>query len=295
MTKQRKHKTKEKKQIETIKERKSIVEYIVSHKEFIAIILGLFVSAYPIVNTVYKIMYQSKCETFYGLPGKYFDSNVDNRLLYLGCIIILLSISIVPALMKKYGEKRKNSTKGYWVEIFCSIIIGMEIGLFNVYNLIEIMKQTNKTNNFFRTINHWLDNNSYFAITVVVVLGLISVFGITLTDKLKCIKWNWIKNVMCVILSVSLVASVLVMLYGTIFKLSISIEDKTKYEFVTYDAEYVILSSYDEKLLIVPFEIDKNGQYIFKTGQYLFSEPYDGIYQYRDIKYSPRIDLNVER
>ena len=85
--------------------------------------------------------------------------------------------------------------------------------------------------------------------------------------------------------------SVLLMLYGTIFKLSISIENKTKYEFVTYDNdEYVILSSYDEKLLIIPFEINENGHYIFKTDQYLFSERYGGRYQYRDIKYSPKIN-----
>lgn len=292
MARQRKNKTKKSMKKE---EKKSVVEYIVSHKEFITIILGVCASLYPIVNTVYKIIYQSECEKFYGIPGKYFDSNIDNRLLYLCCIIILLLISIVPAFMKKYYEKRDNLTKGYLVEaVFLSVVIGMEIGLFNVYNLIEIMKQTHKTNDFFRLINNWLDNNACVTITIVVVLGSISVLGITLIDKLRCIKWNWIKNVVCAILSISLVASVVVMLYGTMFKLSISIEDKTKYEFVTYDDEYVILSSYDEKILIVPFEIDEKGQYIFKTDQYLFGEQYEGIYQYKDIKYCPRIDLNIK-
>ena len=99
----------------------------------------------------------------------------------------------------------------------------------------------------------------------------------------------------CVILSVSLVASILVMLYGTMFKLSISIEDKTTYSSSYVTNSYLVLSSYDEKILIVPFEIDEKGQYIFKTSQYLFGERYEGIYQYRDIKYSPRIDSNIER
>lgn len=293
MARQRKNRTK--KSMEK-KEKKSIVDYIVSHKEFITIILGLCASIYPIINTVYKIMYQSECENFYGIPGKYFNSNIDNRLLYLCCIIILLLISIVPVFMKNYYEKRENLSKGHLVEaIFLSIVIGMEIGLFNVYNLMEIMKQTYKTNDFFRLINNWLDNNACFTIMLVVVLGSLSVLGITLMDKLKNIKWNWIKNVVCVILSLSLVASVLIMLYGTMFKLSISIEDKTKYEFVTYDEEYVVLSLYNEKNLIVPFEIDEKGQYIFKTSQYLFDEQYEGIYQYRDIKYSPRIDSNIKR
>lgn len=293
MAKQRKNITKKSKEK---KDKKSVVEHIVSHKELITMILGIWALLYPIVNTVYKIMYQGECEKFYGIPGKYFDSKIDNRLLYLCCIIILLMISIMPAFMKKYYEKKENLTKGYLVEaVFLSVVIGMEIGLFNVYNLIEIMKQTHKTNDFFRWINNWLDNHACLTITIVVGLGSISVLGITLIDKVRSIKWNWIKDVVCVILSFSLVASILVMLYGTMFKLSISIEDKTKYEFVTYDDEYVVLSSYDEKILIVPFEIDEKGQYIFKTSQYLFGKRYEGIYQYRDIKYSPRIDSNRER
>lgn len=89
------------------KDKKSVVEHIVSHKGLIKIILGICASLYPIVNTVYKIMYQGECEKFYGIPGKYFDSKIDNRLLYLCCIIILLMISIMPAFMKKYYEKRK--------------------------------------------------------------------------------------------------------------------------------------------------------------------------------------------
>ena len=246
-----------------------------------------------------RIMYQNECEEFYNIPGKYFDSNIDNRLLYLFSIIILLCICIMPAFMKRHYEKKNNLTKGYLVEAaFISIIIGMVIGLFNVYNLIEIMKQTYKTNTFFRPINTWLDDNACFTVTIVMVFGIISILGITLVDKLKCIKWDWVKNVVCAVLTISLVASVLVMLYGTIFKLSISIEDETKYEFVIYnDEEYVILSSYDEKLLMVPFEIDENEQYIFKTNQYLFGKPCEAIYQYRDIKYSPKIkwDINNNR
>ena len=54
-------------------------------------------------------------------------------------------------------------------------------------------------------------------------------------------------------------------------------EDKTKYEYVT-------LALTDKKNLIVSYEIDEKGQYIFKTGQYLFLEQYEGTYQCRDIK-----------
>ena len=82
------------------------------------------------------------------------------------------------------------------------------------------------------------------------------------------------------------------MLYGTIFKLSITIDDKTKYEFVTLkNNEYVVISSYDNKLLVVPFEINEDGLYVFKTKQYCFEESYEGIYEYRNIENSPIIDF----
>ena len=81
------------------KEKKSFDNYIVLCKPIITIILGLFTALYPILNTIYKINYQSKCEKFYCIPGEYFNSNINNALLYLSCIVILVLISIMPAFM----------------------------------------------------------------------------------------------------------------------------------------------------------------------------------------------------
>lgn len=64
---------------------------------------------------------------------------------------------------------------------------------------------------------------------------------------------------------------VVVVALGTIFKISVSVEDQTKYEFIMYDdTEYVILSTKDGCNLIVPFEIDKNGQYILEENEEKF-------------------------
>ncbi len=293
MIMQKKDRTKVKK--ETKIEMKSVIKSIESKRGLFEIISGLLVSLYFAVNFVYKVIYRSECEKFYGLPGKYFDSNVDDRLLYLFCSIIILLMGIVPVLIKRYYEKIENSTKCVVVESAClAILVGMEIGLFNVYNLIEIMQQTYKTSGVMRLINDFLIKNPYMTVIVIVILASISVLGITFLDGLKYMKHKLIKNISCIILWVSLVCSLLLIIYGTFFKFYISIDDKTRYEFVTYDIEYVILSTYDEKVLMVPFEIDENGQYIFKTNHYIFGEPYEGIYQYKNIKYSPKIDKNVE-
>jgi hypothetical protein len=76
------------------------------------------------------------------------------------------------------------------------------------------------------------------------------------------------------------------MLVGTMIKLSISIEDKTRYEFVIYDKEYVVLSSSGDKILVVPFQIDNNGGYMFK-------DSYSGVYEYKNIERCPKIVKNA--
>lgn len=45
--------------------------------------------------------------------------------------------------------------------------------------------------------------------------------------------------------------------------------------------------------MIIPFEIDEKEQYIFKTSQYLFINQDKGLYKYKNIKYSPIVDLNA--
>ena len=83
------------------------------------------------------------------------------------------------------------------------------------------------------------------------------------------------------------------MLVGTMIKLSISIEDKTRYEFVIYDKEYVVLSSSGDKILVVPFQIDNNGGYIFNTKEYMFKDSYSGVYEYINIEICPKIVKNA--
>lgn len=85
------------------------------------------------------------------------------------------------------------------------------------------------------------------------------------------------------------------MIYGTIFKLGISVEDKTKYEVVTIDEEdYVVLSEHDDKILVVLYEVKENGEYIFDTSKYWFYEKYQGIHRYINLKYCPEISKEGE-
>lgn len=56
-----------------------------------------------------------------------------------------------------------------------------------------------------------------------------------------------------------------ILLFGSISQITSTIDQKTKYEFITVDDnEYVILSEYKGKFLVVSFEKDR-GEYIFNT------------------------------
>lgn len=274
----------------------SISEWLFAKKEIIVGIAGGLAALYPIVNFMYNLSYQSKCEGFYGVPGKYFHSTIDNRLLYLACILILIIICATPIIIRKYDEKKQVQVKGSTVYVsFVAAVVGMEIGFLNVYNLLEIMKQTHKTYDWIRSVNNFLDKNATITITVVIVAGTIALLGITLIDKIRAIKWRWIKIVINCVFIFSFAISLLLMIYGTIFKLGISVEDKTKYEVVTIDEEdYVVLSEHDDKILVVLYEVKENGQYIFDTSKYWFYEKYQGTHRYINLKYCPEISKEGE-
>lgn len=273
------------------KTKESIPEWLFAKKEIIIGIAGGLAALYPMVNFMYNLSYQSKCEGFYGVPGKYFHSAIDNSLLYLACILMLIIICATPVIIRKYDEKKQVQVKGSTVYVsFVAVVVGMEIGSLNVYNLLEIMKQTHKTYEWIRSVNNFLDKNATITMTVVIVAGMIALLGITLIDKIRAIKWRWIKIAINCVFIFSFTISLLLMIYGTIFKLGISVEDKTKYEVVTIDEEdYVVLSEHEDKILVVLYEVKVNGQYIFDTSKYWFYEKYQGTHRYINLKYCPEI------
>ena len=75
-----------------------------------------------------------------------------------------------------------------------------------------------------------------------------------------------------------------ILLFGSISQITSTIDQKTKYEFITVDDnEYVILSEYKGKFLVVSFEKDR-GEYIFNTNQYKFINMNQGLITYKDVK-----------
>lgn len=274
------------------KDKTSILEWITSKEKIILGVAGALVAIHPILDFVYNLYYQLECENFYSIPGEYFHSSIDDKLVYLTCILILIVLCTVPFIVRKYDEKKQIQTKGTTAYFsLVAIVLGLLIGIFNVCNLVEIMKRTYKTFDWVRNINDFLNKNATITVTIVIAAGIITWLTITLIDKIGAIKRSLIKNVIIVVFCLSFTTTILLIIYGVFFKLSISIENKTKYEFVTIDEEeYVILSEDDDKYLVVLYDVNENGQYIFDTSKYWFYEKHQGSYQYIDLKDCPKIN-----
>ena len=259
--------------------------------QILAVIVGILTAGYPIVNGAYNIIYQMKCEEFYQVPAKYFNGSINYRLLYLGCILLLSFAFIYPVFIKNSEEKQEKVSKlMIGLSIFLAVLMGMMFGMLNIYNLLYIIKELYDEKSLGIFLIFLLNNYPYLSIFVVIITGLISVVGVTLINEIKSIKVKILKNVILSILMVSLIFSVMLLIYGTIANLQVSPEDKIRYEIVTSNSEnYIVLSEYENKILVVNYEI-KEGQVILKTNEYWCLDKFECTYNYIELSVPPVIE-----
>lgn len=259
-----------------------------SYKKIIFGLAGILVSAYPIVNIVYNALYQIKSEALYGIPGKYFHDSVDNRLMYLGCIVILMGMCAIPVIIKKHDEKslgQKKVSNAY--VYFLSIVLGVPVGVLNVDNWLAIMKHVYKKDSWFGNIVSFLSQNTYIMIFII-ILGSMAVLG--LTYNFQIIKSHFLKEFFIKMFAIAFALSFTLAIGGVVCRLSINLEDQTKYELVVIDKQsYAVLAEDDEKILAVPYIETKDEEFVFDTRKYYFFDKYQGTYQYVYMKNPPQI------
>ena len=252
-----------------------------SYKKIIFGLAGILVSAYPIVNIVYNALYQIKSEALYGIPGKYFHDSVDNRLMYLGCIVILMGMCAIPVIIKKHDEKslgQKKVSNAY--VYFLSIVLGVPVGVLNVDNWLAIMKHVYKKNSWFGNIVSFLSQYTYIMIFII-ILGSMAVLGLT---------YHFLKEFFIKMFAIAFALSFTLAIGGVVCRLSINLEDQTKYELVVIDKQsYAVLAEDDEKILAVPYIETKDEEFVFDTRKYYFFDKYQGTYQYVYMKNPPQI------
>lgn len=259
-----------------------------SYKKIIFGLAGILVSTYPIINIVYNALYQIKSETFYGIPGKYFHDSVDNRLMYLGCIVILVGMCAIPVIIKRHDEKslgQKKVSNAY--VYFLSIVLGILVGVLNVDNWLAIMKRVYKKDNWFGNIVSLLSQNTYIMI-LIIILGSVAILG--LTYNFQIIKSHFLREFFIKMFAIAFALSFTLVIGGVVCRLSINLEDQTKYELVVIDKQsYAVLAEDDEKILAVPYIETKDKDFVFDTRKYYFFDKYQGTYQYVYMKNPPQI------
>lgn len=261
-----------------------------------AICISAVTLFYSIINNVFIIVFRNKCERFYGVPGEYFDAKVDTRLFYLMCVMALLIAAFLPGMMRKNDKKMKNCTiTSYISELILSIYIGLAIGMINIYNLEIIINHLEETSGIIKRIYYYVDFPIIYIIWISVVSSIIVTVGLFISEEVND---KVCKKIFGVIWCVALLICLLVMIYGTAYRLMISIEDKTKYEFVTYGDDpyerYVVLSKMGDERLVVPIELNDKNEYIFKTSTYMLKKSDGAYYEYIDMGKPPIIEKSIE-
>lgn len=260
------------------------------YSQIAAIVIAILTAGYPIVNSIYNMIYQIKCEDYYQIPKKYFNESVNYSLLYLGCIVLVTFAFASPIILKRSEEKRVDTSKLLiGLSILLSLITGMFLGIFNIMNLYIVMHKIYEIGGIGQCIVLWLDYHPYFTIMAVIIAGILSVVGIALVHEIKGLKIKWIRNALLGLLLITLTISSMLMINAVVFQLEVTPEDRIRYEIiVNCDERYVVLSEYEDKVLVVKYE-EEGEQIVFYTNEYCFLDKYECTYNYIELKTNPII------
>lgn len=272
----------------------NILERNGTNLSLIVTIFALFSALREIIHFVCDINYKIKCWNFYGIPEKYFSTSINKNIFYRVLAIALVIIYFVPRIMEKYYIKHNGDDKANTMySIFLSVIIGITMSVFFVHNLYIISNYGE--DQLYQKIRSFSLKYINIISLPILVMSIAAIIRITFPniinwrEKKSRILYNVIVRVEVIVLA----ANIFIIGYGTwtSFILDLNIENKTKYEFVKYECdEYVVLSEYNDKVLLVPFQVDEDGRYIFNTGEYIFKELDSGIFEYRILKCPPDIE-----
>lgn len=255
------------------------MEKIKKNIEFIVGLVGLLGIFYSIIMFIYNNIYQQDCEEFYKIPAKYFEGDLNEKILYIVFIIGLMAILIYPIIARNQDKKENHETKFTLIFYFgYMLIIGAYISVLNVYFLDAILKNI--------SINIFVNENG---IITRVFVCFITYVGLVFLDKINNLKKSKKIVSLFVIICISLDALLLIGSTGCV--LSKSIKDKNNYEIMyVNNKKYVVLSEYDDKILAVPLRIGKDGQYIFSTSKYEFWDRLQGKFKFEKLDKRPKIE-----
>lgn len=258
------------------------MEKIKKNIEFIVGLVGLLGIFYSIIMFIYNNIYQQDCEEFYKISAKYFEGDLNEKILYIVFVIGLMAILIYPIIMRNQDKKENHETKFTLIFYFgYMLIIGAYISALNVHFLDAILKNI--------STNIVVNKNGIITRIVVCFITYVGLMGSVFWDKINILKKS--KKIVSLFVIICISLNVLLLIGSTGCVLSKSIKDKSNYEIMyVNNKKYVVLSEYDDKILAVPLRIGKDGQYIFSTSKYEFWDRLQGKFKYEKLDKRPEIE-----
>lgn len=272
----------------------SFLDRISSNVQKIMAVVAAFTVLYPVLNYIYDLRYKIDCEKFFNIPAKYFSRSIHSNMIFLAAAILLAFAAMIPYLKQRRERKNNTLTKFNLIHnILISIVLGVLLGAVNVLYLIEIVMDSTLPEYIISVITHlFMTLNEWLLILIVISFFTLGLLGLLFSYKIKHMK-KVAKMLLSVALAIVLVVNLLIIVGGITAKFTESIPQKTRYEIVSIKNEqFIVLSDYENKKLVVKFDIlDNNGQktYTFKTNEYFFIDPDECTFSYIDTIYPPTI------
>ena len=243
---------------------------------FIFTIMG---GVYFVANYLYNQRYKQKNQSYYGIPSKYFQGSIEDKVFYLILVIILICIIFSSLLLLYNIKNRTDKIIDRLMVKITAFAMGVVFWILNIKNLFDIIEIIEK-NKFTIFVN-----NHIFGVSMIIAMfSVVGIICITYNDEIESKlneKWKMYFNMFTgVIFGLSLF--MLIVALGV--KFSYNAESKTIYETTVYeDKNMAILSDLDDKVLIVEYEINENKETILKTYNYMIVDKENLVISYKDL------------
>ena len=243
---------------------------------FIFTIMG---GVYFVANYLYNQRYKQKNQSYYGIPSKYFQGSIEDKVFYLILVIILICIIFSSLLLLYNIKNRTDKIIDRLMVKITAFAMGVVFWILNIKNLFDIIEIIEK-NKFTIFVN-----NHIFGVSMIIAMfSVVGIICITYNDEIGSKlneKWKKYFNMFAwVIFGLSFI----MLIVALRVKFSYNAESKTIYETIVYeDKNMAILSDLDDKVLIVEYEINENKETILKTYNYIIVDKENLVISYKDL------------
>lgn len=243
---------------------------------FIFTIMG---GVYFVANYLYNQRYKQKNQSYYGIPSKYFQGSIEDKVFYLILVIILICIIFSSLLLLYNIKNRTDKIIDRLMVKITAFAMGVVFWILNIKNLFDIIEIIEK-NKFTIFVN-----NHIFGVSMIIAMfSVVGMICITYNDEIGSKlneKWKKYFNMFAwVIFGLSFI----MLIVALRVKFSYNAESKTIYETIVYeDKNMAILSDLDDKVLIVEYEINENKETILKTYNYMIVDKENLVISYKDL------------